>query len=187
MTSPQDDLLLLRVAAGDPAARRACVDRFGGLVWSLARRHSPNQADAEDAVQEIFVDLLRSADRFDPARSTEAGFVAMIARRRLIDLARRRAVRGVSEQADLEAASGDRIEERVDASKVARALAELPSKEREILVLVTYEGLSQQEVAERTGLPLGTVKTYARRGLMRVREVLAGEREAKGVAREVES
>ena len=71
---------------------QACMDRFGGLVWSLARRVTRSTAEADDAVQEIFVDLWRSASRFDPSIANETTFVAMIARRRLIDRGRRRSV-----------------------------------------------------------------------------------------------
>lgn len=184
MTTPAPGLLT-RVAEGDAEAQRACVAHFGALVWSLARRHSPTPADAEDAVQDVFVDLIRSAGRFDPERSTESGFVAMIARRRLIDMARRRAAR--REEARNEAAeegSDPRspaavaaippdVEQKLDASKAARAIVDLAPEEREVLLLATVDGLTYAEIAERKSLPLGTVKTYARRGLLRVREQLA--------------
>src|SRR5262252_1163156 len=84
------DSLLARVGAGDASAVRECLQRFGGLVWSLARRFSSSPSDAEDAVQEIFVDLWRSAKKYDPRAASEATFVAMIARRRLIDRLRSR-------------------------------------------------------------------------------------------------
>jgi RNA polymerase sigma factor (sigma-70 family) len=80
--------LLPRVAAGDELAVRECVDRYGPLIWALARRWSPDPRDAEDAVQEVFVDLWRSAGRYDATRATEAGWVAMVTRRRLIDRTR---------------------------------------------------------------------------------------------------
>jgi RNA polymerase sigma factor (sigma-70 family) len=82
--------LLPRIAAGDEGAVRECVSRYGALVWSLARRWSAESGDAEDAVQEIFIDLWRTAARYDLSRTSEAGWVAMIARRRLIDRARKR-------------------------------------------------------------------------------------------------
>ncbi|MBT8477709.1 MAG: sigma-70 family RNA polymerase sigma factor, partial [Gemmatimonadetes bacterium] len=81
--------LLIRVAGGDQAAVRGCLDIFGPLVWSLARRFTVTSEDAEDAVQEIFTDVWRSADRFERNRATAHGFVAMIARRRLIDRRRK--------------------------------------------------------------------------------------------------
>src|SRR5436190_14026687 len=87
-SSNEEAPLLGRVAAGDEAAVRECLARYGGLVWSIARRFEPS--DAEDAVQEIFLDLWKSAARFDRAVASETAFVAMIARRRLIDRRRTR-------------------------------------------------------------------------------------------------
>src|SRR5262245_60755498 len=83
------DSILTRVAAGKTGAVDECLVRYGGLVWSLARRQSPSYADAEDAVQEIFIDLWNSAARFDERVASEVTFVAMIARRRLIDRRRK--------------------------------------------------------------------------------------------------
>ncbi|MBX9623103.1 MAG: sigma-70 family RNA polymerase sigma factor, partial [Gemmataceae bacterium] len=85
MTEP----VLPRVAVGDPAAVRECIARYGPLVWGLARRLVPNPADAEDAAQDVFISLWQSAGRYDPAQAAEVTFVAMIARRRLIDRRRR--------------------------------------------------------------------------------------------------
>ena len=79
------DTLIGRLAAGESGAPAECMERFGGLVWALARRFSTNSADAEDAVQEIFSSLWQNADRFDPSIASETTFVGMIARRRLID------------------------------------------------------------------------------------------------------
>ncbi len=185
--NPPRDTLLERIAKGEADAKRACVERFGALVWSLARRHSPTPADAEDAVQEIFMDLMRSAARFDPTKGTENGFVAMVARRRLIDLARRRAARREEARKDAEGSGTDSdpevaaavpslpadLEEKLDASRAARAIAALGAEERDVLLLATVEGLTYAEIAERKNLPLGTVKTYARRGLLSVRARLS--------------
>ena len=81
---------LQRIAAGETEAVRECMDRYGGLVWSLARRFLYSSNEAEDAVQEIFLDLWKHAGRFDPNVAAEATYVAMIARRRLIDRVRKR-------------------------------------------------------------------------------------------------
>ena len=81
---------LERIAAGDPLAVDGCLEKYRGLVWSIARRFAGNHADAEDAVQEVFVELWRHAGRFDPAVAAESTFVATVARRRLIDRHRRR-------------------------------------------------------------------------------------------------
>lgn len=181
--------LLVRVAAGDAEAARACTTHFGALVWALARRYTKTAADAEDAVQDIFVDLWRSAARFDPALASEQAFVAMIARRRLIDLARKRALRATEPLPDddrpgAQTDASDSAETKVEASLVARVIRSIPEDERRVLTLVTFEGLSQQEIAERLGIPLGTVKTVVRRGLCRVRALLGegGARDGEEVA-----
>src|SRR5271166_2344489 len=82
---------LERIAAGDPLAVDGCLEKYRGLVWSIARRFPGNHADTEDAVQEVFVELWRHAGRFDAAVAAESTFVATVARRRLIDRHRRRA------------------------------------------------------------------------------------------------
>ncbi len=79
------DTLLQRIAGGDRSAVAACIDTYSGLVWSLARRFLQNEADAEETVQEIFLELWEKAARFDPGVAGEVTFVSMIARRRLID------------------------------------------------------------------------------------------------------
>jgi RNA polymerase sigma-70 factor (ECF subfamily) len=170
------DSLLARVGAGDASAVRECLQRFGGLVWSLARRFSSSQSDAEDAVQEIFVDLWRSAKRYDPRAASEATFVAMIARRRLIDRMRSRQRRKEEPLGEgAEASAEPPGELAAEAALAAKAIAQLRPEQREVLLLATLHGLSHEEIAQKTGLPLGTVKTHARRGLLRVREVLAAE------------
>ena len=170
--------LLHRVAAAEQGAVRECIDRYGGLVWSLARRFSPSQAEAEDAVQEIFTELWRSAPRFDATIASETAFVAMIARRRLIDRRRRQARRPdtepLSERPTVhEAGDPNRVELYGEAALAAKALAQLRPEQRNILIMSTCQGLSHEEIATSLGMPLGTVKAHARRGLIRVREMLA--------------
>ncbi len=179
--------LLPRIAAGDGEAVSEFIDRYKNLVWWLARQLATD-ADAEDAVQEIFVDLWSSADRYDPERSGEAAFVAMIARRRLIDRRRRTGRRPAeSSLEDLEvelAGSGlAAVEAVAEAALAGDAIRRLDEKERRVLSLAVYQGLSHSEIADFTKLPLGTVKTYVRRGLSRVREMLgagAGAAEEPG-------
>lgn len=167
------------MAANDADAVRECLDRYSGLVWSLARRFSRSDADAEDAAQEVFVSLWRSASRYDPAVANEATFVAMIARRRLIDRARaaeRRppaaALIDGSDPAGAASEPGADLSE--DATHAARALNELSAEQQKMIRLSVYQGLSHEQIASATGLPLGTVKTHIRRGLLRVRESLSG-------------
>ncbi len=181
--------LLPRIAAGDADAIQACIERYGALIWSLARRHSPSSGDAEDGVQEIYIDLWKSADRFDGSKASETTFVAMIARRRLIDRHRYRQRRPTSDALDpaLELMSDPQqrqIEASADASLAARALATLAPQEKRVILLSTYQGMSHGQISNHTGIPLGTVKTYIRRGLQRVRDILENPTPTtKGVGR----
>ena len=169
--------VLQRVAEGDASAVDDCLTKYGGLVWSIARRFCVVQADAEDAVQEIFIDVWRTANRFDPEVAAEATFVTMIARRRLIDRQRKQG-RQINTR-PLEAQpvpASERHEHQVEiaeeAARIRQQLERLRPTERQVLELSINFGLSQSEIAERTKLPLGTVKTNARRGLIRLRKLL---------------
>jgi RNA polymerase sigma factor (sigma-70 family) len=165
--------LLGRVASGDRAAMRECLSRYGGLVWSIAKKF--DASDAEDAVQEIFVEVWKSAARFDPKIASEAVFIAMIARRRLIDRRRTRARRPTTEVfGDEPPAETSGPDTCAEAAQAARALEKLRPEQRKVLVMATCHGMSHGEIAEATGMPLGTVKAHARRGLMSIRSALMG-------------
>lgn len=173
------ETLLQRIATGDSDAVQLVIRKYGGLVWSLALKMSRSREDAEDAVQEIFINLWKSASRFDPSRATETAFIAMIARRRLID--RRRAAGRQKEQAtpaiDLEAVMSldhEKLVSCVEAQAAARVLRDLPDDRRNVLRLAIFDGLSHAQIAEATKLPIGTVKSHVRRGLAAVREKLLG-------------
>ena len=177
--------VLTRVASGDERAVEECLRRYGGLVWSIARRLIRDAGEAEDAVQEIFVELWRVADRFDPAKASEATFVATVSRRRLIDRRRRLARQpgfdelpesGPQEPSINPAAGGL---EGLGLS-VASAFRELRQEQRRVLQLQLGLGMTHGEIVEKTGMPLGTVKTHARRGLIRLREILGSPAGAPG-------
>lgn len=171
-----DESILERIAGGEPAAVVDCIDRYGGLVWSLVRSRIRNAADAEDAAQEIFIELWKSAARFDPGLASETVFIAMIARRRLIDRLRARSREPVTEEFDETLARADPLgTQAADAADVqiaARALATLEDGQREVVLLSIVQGMSHSEIATATGRPLGTVKTLVRRGLTKVRALL---------------
>jgi RNA polymerase sigma factor (sigma-70 family) len=172
--------LLKRVATGDMAAMQECLDEYGGLVWSLARRFCASPADAEDAVQEVFIALWENAGRFDESKGAEVTFVAMIARRRLIDSGRKTQRRQSAMERAREHYEQDTesFEEKVatadEAQQAMEALEQLSPDQQRVLKLAIHRGLTHDEIARTTGLPLGTVKTHARRGLIRIRELLAG-------------
>jgi RNA polymerase sigma factor (sigma-70 family) len=169
--------LLKRIASGDPSAVEGCMTKYRGLVWSLARQFTRNHADAEDAVQEVFIELWRHAERFDPTMAAESTFVSLIARRRLIDRQRRHARHSgtrslVVEPAVAAPSQADRLETAEEGRRARELLTQLRPEQRQVLELSIDEGMSQQQIAEATSLPLGTVKTHARRGLMRLRQLL---------------
>lgn len=169
--------ILQRIADGDQNAVQDCLKAYGGLVWSLARRMLRNSEEAEDAVQEIFIEVWKNAARFDPAQASETTFVAMIARRRLIDKIRfsQRRISADSLEDILAEPAGSSEKEMqvlVEGREAFKALNELRPEQRQVLQLSIMHGLSHQEIADATGMPLGTVKTHARRGLLQAREIL---------------
>jgi RNA polymerase sigma factor (sigma-70 family) len=171
--------LLPRIAAGDERAVRDCVARYGALVWSLARRWTPDGGDADDAVQEIFIDLWRTAARYDVSRTSEAGWVAMIARRRLIDRARKRerlpALESIPDNFDVASETERDLDREWRAEQARAVLRELPPAQRRMLELSLLHGRTHDEIARETDTPLGTVKSHIRRGLQRARDLLAAQ------------
>ncbi len=170
--------VLGQVARREPESLNYCIELYGNLVWSLARRYSPSQADAEDAVQEIFLEIWKKADRFNPTLSAETTFVTMIARRRLIDRYRKqsRLVETTSSENDFNEhpdLSGSVSAELIDeASKATRCLDSLVSNQRDILRKSIHEGKSHSQISIELQIPLGSVKSFARRGLIQLRQCM---------------
>lgn len=175
-SQPIDEPLLPRVAFGDSAAIDECVSRYGGLIWSLARRMFANRVEAEDAVQEVFIQLWRKAALFDPGKASESTFVGVLARRRLIDLLRRKksgpTIEAV-ESIDVATAPVDHLEEADELNQLKQLWAELVPDQQQVLSLSIYNGLSYPQIAEQLSIPVGTVKTRARLGLKTLREKAA--------------
>ena len=169
--------ILERIASGDASAVDDCLSQYGGLVWSLARRFHAGHADAEDAVQEIFIEIWRNAARFDARVAAESTFITMIARRRLIDRYRKHKrtidTSPVDEQQIVSSAEQtDHVEMREEVARAREAMRQLRPEERQVLELSVDRSMSQSQIAEFTKLPLGTVKTHARRGMLRLRQLL---------------
>lgn len=162
---------------GDPDALAEIHRRYGGVVVSYLRTTLRDPGAAEDVHQEVFLEVWRRGSSFDPARASLGTWIMVIARSRAIDHLRRR----IPEPHDPQGA-GTLMREDEDPSqspdtlierwRLAVLLAELPDDEARILRMRFHEGFSQSEIAERTGIPLGTVKTYMVRGLRRLRDLM---------------
>ena len=186
-STEQPPSVLASIASGDPDAIQACIDRYSGLIWSLARSMMRTTADAEDAVQEIFLSLWKNAGSFDPSKSSEKSFIAMIARRRLIDVLRKKGRRPklvAMPENGPDPASDDHLttQRGVEASVAAEMLKELRPDQRKVIELSIYQGMSHSEIAELTNIPIGTVKSHIWRGLNLVRSRIAEMDERAGSA-----
>lgn len=173
-----DEYTLVKIANGDPAAVAECMKRFSGLVWSLVRSKLGSSPEAEDLTQEIFVEIWKSAGRFNPEAGSEAVFIATIARRRTIDKLRFLGRRPETEEFDETTAIGATkgLEQiAVDADRAHAALNTLKEDQRSLILMGVVEGMTHSEIATATGKPLGTVKTQMRRGLAKVRAMLEDE------------
>lgn len=177
----ESDRILPRVGRGDSGAMTECMERYSGLVWSIARKYCANLSDAEDLTQEIFTELWRKASRYDSNLASEATFIGMLARRRSIDLARRKgrqpAMEPISHEIEEMSSPSKHGGQEVDRNLVMEAVAILPSETRDLFRFHFESGMTHQEISTRTGIPLGTVKTRLRTGLMELRKHLT--REAK--------
>ena len=128
-------------------------------------------------MQEIFVEIWKNAGRFDESKASETTFIAMIARRRIIDKVRHSARRISADSLDdvlLEpfTRADKQMQTSIEAEQAAEAMRELLPEQQQVLRLSIVQGMSHQEISEATGMPLGTVKTHVRRGLLHVREIL---------------
>lgn len=169
---------LPRIASGDSFAVQECLEVYGGLVWSIARRMSQNSEEAEDAVQEIFIELWQLASNFNPNLSSETTFITMIARRRLIDRMRKsktRLDRQPLSSEGLESVSNvepNRAELADEAAKAAACFEKLALDTQRTLHMSIHHGFSHAEIAKDLDMPLGTIKSFARRGLLQLRDCM---------------
>lgn len=174
----EEPTILQRIAAGDEPAVGEFIDRYGDLVWSLARRYLGYHADAEDAVQEIFIEIWTNAARYDPKVASEVAFISTITRRRLIDRLRKHerqpGLDPIDEQigAKQPVSATAALDEDAELAQVERVLSDMPPEHQRILAMSLYEGYTHSEIADRLEMPLGTVKTRVRRGLIQIREQL---------------
>jgi RNA polymerase sigma factor (sigma-70 family) len=173
-----DEALLSLVASSDDQALAELYDRFGRVAYGLALRILRDEALAQDAVQEAFLAVWRSADRFLAERAKASTWILTLVHRRAVDLVRREdRRRGEPLESAGEPPAPETVEDEAtlgfERRVVQEALAQLAPEQREALELGYYGGLTQSELAERLGLPLGTIKSRMFAGLSRLRELLA--------------
>jgi RNA polymerase sigma-70 factor (ECF subfamily) len=176
-SAPHVSGLISDMAQGQRAALERFYDRYIQLVYNLVLRIVRNRADADEVVQEVFLQAWRHAGRYDPTRGTPEAWLVTLARARAIDAlraARRRGPVDAGNGHEIAAPEPGRTAQLPERHGVTGALGELASVQRELLELAYYDGLTQTEIAARTGLPLGTVKSRIRAGLERLRETLRG-------------
>lgn len=172
-----DGELIERVAVGDRDSFDELYRRYARAVHGLALRRLGDRGRAEEATQEVFTAVWRSARSYDPARGAGAPWLFAIARNAVVDGLRRapEPPAEVPERASGEPGPLDRAEEAWTAFRIHRAVAALPEHERPVIELAYWSGLSQSEIATFLNLPLGTVKTRTRAALARLADALEGE------------
>ena len=171
-----------KVRAGDTRALEELYDRYGGLLFSAALRILGQAADAEEVLQEAWLQAWNRAETYDPGRGAVVAWLLTLVRSRAIDRLRSRASRQRVEQVMADRPPAQRIEEppatvahRQLHDRVTTALDELLPQQRQVLELAYFGGLSQSEIALKLEAPLGTVKSWTRQGLLRLRDLLPEE------------
>lgn len=175
MPEPTPELLARVARDGDRPAFAAVYDRLAPRVYGFLLKLLGNRSEADDVLQETFLQVWNQAARFDPARAGPDGWVLMIARSRAADRLRRRVAakiqNGPGDEPTDTAHPGERLERADDARRVSAALARIPPEQGELIRLAFYDGLTHEQIARHLGLPLGTVKTRIRLGMMRLRDL----------------
>lgn len=181
----QDDAdldLMRRVAANEEAAVSELYDRFGSLVFRMAFQAMPTRAEAEDAVQEVFVRLWRTAGRYDPKRAALVTWVMLISRRHLVDKLRRSRARVKAASLDEGQAGMGEVglglsspERQEQFASLMKKIETLPELQRTVVVRAYLGGQTLRQIGEELGTPLGTVKSALSRALVRLRERVSEE------------
>lgn len=182
-----DDVELLKaVARKDESALARLYDRYRHILFGLMMRILNNREEAEDVLQEVVIQVWRRAADFDERRGRPFTWLVTLARSRAIDRLRSLTARERVATASTREASEDISDADSDAFRseqrglVNSALAQLPEEQKHALTLAYFEGLTQSEIAARLGIPLGTIKTRMRSGLIKLRELLSGKNESFG-------
>jgi RNA polymerase sigma-70 factor, ECF subfamily len=175
LNTTDDHALLTRIAREDVAAFEALYARYSGPAYSIAMGMLRNAVLAQEVIQDVFLAIWRGAGEFDPARGSARSWILSIVHHKSVDAVRRSRRNPTVPLSETLSSDADVIEAaqaRVDAGHVRRALEALSVEQRAALVLAYYGGYTQQEIAQRLGVPLGTIKTRMRDGLLRLRTVL---------------
>lgn len=181
-----DVALLSAIAARDEVALAQLYDRYRAILFGLLMRILNNREEAEDVLQEVFLQVWRKAEDFDESRGRPFTWLVTLTRSRGIDRLRTLAARERVAEAGAREPSEEISDAVTDAFKseqrglVSDALAKLPDEQKRPIMLAYFEGLTQSEIATSLGAPLGTVKTRMRTGMIRLRELLAGQGESFG-------
>jgi RNA polymerase sigma-70 factor (ECF subfamily) len=166
-----DTRLVARIRAGDQLALSELYDRYSSVVYGVALRILQDTGAAEDLLQDVFLQLWRKPDAFDSSRGSLGGWLAVIARHRSIDRLRQR--KPESDIEDCVIASGTDLRDETERSlvieKVRGVMGEMSPDQRQAMEMAYFEGLTHTEIAEKTGQPLGTIKTRIRTGLQMLR------------------
>ncbi len=180
MLANQSDLeVVVALQQGNTTALGVVYDRYGAAVYRLALRMLTNPAEAEDLTQEVFLAFWRGVEKYDPQRGTLLVFLLAITRSRALNRLRQQ-----TSQRDLRQRFGNHLpvlpqQPEMDAvvltelsERMGMALKEIPIAQRQVLEMAYYQGKSQSEIAQELDLPLGTIKTRSRQGLLKLREML---------------
>ena len=179
-----DQEMIARIGRRDESAFSALYDRLSGPLYSLAMKMLGDPAEAQDTLQDVFLQIWSRAGDYDPEQSSVFSWAVLLTRSRVIDRLRARGRRsrvvvastedtptGAADASTVESAA-DTVEKHDEAARVRYVLNNLPSEQRETIELAFFEDLSHHEIAARLGQPLGTVKARIRRGLLKLRERL---------------
>ena len=171
---PSDGVLVSAIASGDESAMGQLYDRYSAVVYSIALRVLGDAGMAEDLLQEIFIQLWRNPRAFDSDRGALAPWLVAVTRNRAIDWLRKRRpetpVADVALSFEPDLASKTEFARRI--GKIRAMLESMPTTQRDVLEMAYFEGMTHNEIAARTGQPLGTVKTRIRSGLLTLRTAL---------------
>jgi RNA polymerase sigma-70 factor (ECF subfamily) len=178
LAAPDLSVLMTRVAAGDRAALRQLYEATSAKLFGVCLRILSDREEAADVLQEVYITLWRRADRFDPARASVMTWASTIARNRAIDRLRARGPMAYAEPvedlqvADDAVSAEALLEARGEAGRLDACLSELDERTRQAIRTAFFEGVTYEALAQRLGAPLGTVKSWIRRGLARLKGCL---------------